>query len=546
MKQKLIMVACLTVFIIITSFLSYLPMGLNVPSFCESREDFSQSAYDYMEIDTAEDFIANGWSGNGSESNPFVLEDKTLGSIGNYLYIRILDIDYYFEIRNCQLLLAEITFVSVSNGKINECTLVNSSISIDYSSYCDIIRSTFSYNLYDIGETIWMYESSHCEILQNQFNYGHTGIAMYACNDTIISDNTFIEFTYGAISPDLANTTLRNNIFENTGIRIEFWDTRIANNPPVLENNSVNGKDIGLFYNITETQIDADLYGQIILGNCTEITISGGTLVACTTGVQFLVCVNCTVDGTIISDCWQGMYIERSPRTRIVDCQVNNSLEEGIFLSQSPFYRIENCTLEDNLNGILPHIYSNNGTIVNCTIRGNRLPYLAIDAGVGLFLSNNSTAIGNTISENSVGLYIYGGHCLVVQNSITYNDYGICLGTAYDGYGERCYANRIYRNDIGWNDQANAYDGCYYYNEWDDGVGEGNGWSDYYGIGPYQISRDSIDHYPRLIPEGGIPLFFIHLSIGILSSITLIVLLIVTLKRRGTIGLRQKPNTSLD
>jgi len=88
------------------------------------------------------------------------------------------------------------------------------------------------------------------------------------------------------------------------------------------------------------------------------------------------------------------------------------------------------------------------------------------------------------------------------------------------------------------NNQANAHDAAWRFNEWDDGGSEGNGWSDYYGIGYYQISRDSIDHYPRFIPEGGIPLFFIHLSAGVFSGIFVVVLLVIMLKRRRSIFIK--------
>jgi parallel beta-helix repeat protein len=544
MKLGSTITAVLLIGAVIVSSASYLPMNMNESSIRSLVEDPIHSNSDTIRIDSVDDFAAGGWSGNGTESDPFVLENKALGSTENYGYVTILNTDCYFVIRGCYLLLMDVAFGSLSHGRIEDCTLVNSSLAISDSSKCTVIGNEFSYSAYDM-ETIFMVRTSDCEIRQNHFSYGFYGIMIFASNNTIISDNAFAEFTYGAISGDLSKTTLTNNVFDNTGVKIEVWDSQIASSPPVLDNNSVNGKDIGFFYNIEDVQIEAELYGQIILGNCTETTVVGGTFVACTTGVQFAGCANCTIDGTIVSDCWQGISIESSTGTRIVDCHVSNSLEDGIFLSSSPFYRIENCTLQDNLNGILPHIYSNNGTVVNCTIKRNKSVYLSAYVGVGIFLSNNATAIGNTLTGNNVGIFIYGGHCLVVQNLITYNEYGIYLAEEYDGYGENCYANRIYGNDIGWNRQVNAYDASWRYNEWDDGISEGNGWSDYYGIGYYQISYNSIDHFPRFLPEGGIPLFFIHLSAGIISSIMLTALLIVTLKRHGVTGLRRMQNTSL-
>ena len=272
----------------------------------------------------------------------------------------------------------------------------------------------------------------------------------------------------------------------------------------------------------------ADQYGQVILGNCNDTTVIGGTFIDCSTGVQIISCNNCTVQSASISDCsWQGITAERSAHTRIIDSQVRNCSEEGIFLSICPFYTIENCTLEDNnFRGTYPHIYSNNGTVANCTIRRNGL----FGGGAGISLSNNSTAIGNTITGYYYGIYIYGGYCLIVDNVITHNGFGIVIGELFTGYGESPHGNRIYGNEIGWNYGANAVDTSWSSNQWDDGVSLGNSWSDYYGIGFYQISEGTVDHFPKLLPEGGVPLFFIHVGIGVSSGIIIIAII---LKRRA-------------
>ncbi len=469
-------------------------------------------------------FIDYGWSGTGTEMDPFVLANQAIGNLGDHGFLQIRDTDSYFVIRNCQLLLMHIFFSSLSNGKILDCTSINSTITIFDSVDCVLVGNEFSFSS-NGEESVWMHNTSGCEIRGNKFQNGFDGITLHESNDTIISSNTFTGLLHGAISGDYVSTTLTNNIFSKTGLRMEFFDPRIADSPPTIQNNTVNGKGLGFFYSLVEAEIDAGQYGQIILGNCTETTVIGGTLIDCSTGVQTISCTNCTVVGTTVTDCsWQGFAIERSMKTRIIDCHVSNCREEGIFLSKCPLYTIENCTIEDNLDGILPHIYSNNGTVANCTIRRNK--------GVGIYLSNNSTAIGNTITENDIGIFIYGGHCLVVDNVVTYNGYGIYIGEAYTGYGESSRYNRIYGNDIGWNYIANAHDGGWSSNEWDDGVSLGNSWSDYYGIGNYEISRGTVDHFPRLLPEGGIPLFFIHVGVGISSCIILGVMIAVLLKRR--------------
>ena len=525
----------LLITVLIFSLFSILLNIEKVPFSGAPIEDFNHSESVFIDIGSDSDFIDQGWSGSGTELDPFVLENQALGSIGeDYGTILIHDTDSYFVIRNCQMLLMDIGFLEMSNGRIEECTFINSTIFLDNSLDFVIFDNDFSHSAFS-DETIYMYNTSGCEIRENQFTNGFTGLSLYYSNDTIISDNSFTDFIYSAISGTLHNSTLVNNIFDGTGVRIYYWDQRLADNPPHIQNNTVNGLELGFFFNLVRAEIDGAQYGQIILGNCNETTVVGGTFINCATGVQIFSSTNCTIDSIVVSDCsWQGITAEWSAQIRIVDCHVSNSGVQGIFLSQCPFYNIENCTLEDNLSGINPHIYSNNGTIVNCTIKSNKPPdseYFALVGGI--YLSNNATAIGNTITDNNVGIYIYGANCLVVDNVITHNGYGIYIDEYYSGYGERAYANRIYGNDIGWNDRANAYDRGFSDNEWDDGVSIGNAWSDYYGIGHYQISRLAIDHFPRLLPEGGISLFIIHLGVGIPVSVMIIGILVVKLKRRA-------------
>ncbi len=524
MKSISRIVAVLLITVLLFSSISVLPKKRNTSSTNALIDNFNHSDSVSIDIRNNSAFIDYGWSGSGTELDPFVLQNQGLGVMGEYSFLQIYETDSYFVIRNCQLLQMDIVFWNVSNGRFEECTFNNCSIILDSCLDCVLFDNEFSHTPYG-EELIWMLKSSGCEIIQNSFSNGFAGIFLLESNDTTISDNIFTDFKHGGVSGELANTTLTNNVFYRTGVRMEFWDPRLSLNPPIIENNIVNGKELGIFFSLVGAQIEAEQYGQIILGNCNDTTIIDGTFIDCTTGVQIISCNNCTVDSSSISDCsWQGITVERSAQTRIIDSQVRNCSEEGVFLSVCPFYTIENCTIEDNMHGIKPHIYSNNGTVANCTIRRNR--------GTGIYLSNNSTAIGNTITENYFGIFIYGGHCLVVYNVITHNAYGILIDVLYTGVGESSRFNRIYGNEIGWNYGANARVGVSSSGEWDDGVSLGNSWSDYYGIGNYEISRGSVDHFPKLLPEGGIPLFFIHVGVGISSSIILVVMIVVILKRR--------------
>ena len=526
-------VAVLLITVLFFSFSSVLPKKTATTVVYAKQDAFHQSESVFIDIRNNSAFIDYGWSGTGTEIDPFVLTNQAIGNLEDYGYLQIRGTDAYFVIRNCYLLLMDIFFGSLSNGMIEDCTSINSTITIFDSMDCSLIGNDFSFSSYG-EESIWMQNTSSCEIRENEFKNGHIGIRLYESNDTIISDNIFTGCIGGAILGDYASTTLTNNIFDGTGLRMDFFDPRIAYDPPIIHDNLVNGKDLGFFFNLVDAEIDGEQYGQIILGNCTETIITEGTLINCSTGVQIISCSDCTVIGTVVADCsWRGVTVERSNKTRIIDCHISNCDEQGIWLSVSPFYTIDNCTIQDNVGGIYPHIYSNNGTIVNCTIRGNKFvsrDYIALVAGI--HLSTNSTVIGNTITDNNIGIFIYGAHCLVVYNVITHNGYGIYIGEALTGYGESPRYNRIYGNEIGWNYFANAYE-YLTTNQWDDGISIGNSWSDYYGIGYYEICPGSIDHFPKLLPEGGVSLFLIHVGVGISSSIIVVVMIVVILKRRS-------------
>lgn len=527
MKREIGVVTILLLTSIILSSFSYFPEK-NKLSYPQLAGDFATSDSVYIDIANNSAFIAYGWLGSGTEIDPFVLQYQTLGQYEDYGSLLIHSTDAHFVIRNCHFLLMDIVFWSLSNGRIEDCTFTNSSVTLSETIDCIITDNVFSYSTYD-ENSIRITKSQNCEITRNSLSDGFTGIFLDNSNDTIISNNRFTDFKFGAITGDLANTTFTNNELIRTGIRLEFWYPGLAQNLPVLENNTVNGKEPGIFFNLVGAYLETEQYGQIILGNCNDTTVSGGVFVNCATGVQLAGCHNCTLDSISVLDCsWDGLYVERCPQTTIRNCLVLNCSEIGIFLSLSPFYTIENCTLRDNLEGILPHIYSNNGTVVNCIIIGKGPDFY----GTGINLSNNSTAIGNTISENYRGIFVYGAHCLVVNNTITRNGYGIVLGEAYAGYGERPYSNRIYGNEIGWNSLGNAYDSSYRFNEWDDGVSIGNSWSDYYGIGYYVIARDVVDHFPRLLPNDGIPLFYIHFGVVLTSIIAIVPILVIAMKRR--------------
>ena len=107
------------------------------------------------------------------------------------------------------------------------------------------------------------------------------------------------------------------------------------------------------------------------------------------------------------------------------------------------------------------------------------------------FTINNCIIVGS----KSYGLLI--NDCRngkIITNRIYNNRYGIYVAW-------QSFDNSIWNNAIGWNEYCNAID-CVGGNSWDNGVNLGNYWSDYSGIGEYEIEGGcgSVDRYPQPLP----------------------------------------------
>ena len=154
-----------------------------------------------------------------------------------------------------------------------------------------------------------MSDSARCEFKQNLFEYGFKGISIIRSNNTIISGNRFVSLTSAGVYGDFVNTTLTDNIFEGTGVSMFERIDQLTYAFPFTFNNTVNGKALGFFMNITSAQIDAEQYGQLIMGKCNDTTIVGGSFENCGIGIQLTACDNITVDSASVSDCLESKRI---------------------------------------------------------------------------------------------------------------------------------------------------------------------------------------------------------------------------------------------
>ncbi|MFW9856838.1 MAG: NosD domain-containing protein [Candidatus Thorarchaeota archaeon] len=211
-------------------------------------------------IDSNENFAttvtAKGWSGNGSVSNPFIIDGLNIESFPPQgISISISNTDKYFEIINCFLTGPHgIVFSHVKNGAIINNVLKNTLggnnermgiILADNSSYNTIANNT----LFNIEFPIAV-DGNNNLIEYNQLHDNINGISIRG-NNNLIANNTIqdAEGGPGIQIGDALNNTISQNMLLQNFYGIDLVNT---NNCKIIQNSIVSSK-IGVVLGLKST-----------------------------------------------------------------------------------------------------------------------------------------------------------------------------------------------------------------------------------------------------------------------------------------------------
>ena len=267
-------------------------------------------------------------------------------------------------------------------------------INIWYSNNCSIIGNNISDNSL-AGLSI--YESNSNNVINNVIRYNEIGIWLDSSNNCRIINNAM----------------MNNDIYIN-GDSLDNWNTH------TIELNMVNGKPIYYWKNMIHGELSEDA-GEIILANCTYVTIGNQHLRDTTVGIEIGFSSKCRTVNSIITDNVFGISIWYSDNCSIKDNTILTNNIDGIFL-----YYSSSCILEDNdisCNTIgIELTYSNSNNIAANRIRNN-------DAnGISISSSSNNFIIKCAIYGNNIGISIFNSsgtqihYCNIYGNNIL----GIC------------------------------------------------------------------------------------------------------------------------
>ena len=228
---------------------------------------------------------------------------------------------------------------------------------------------------------------------------------------------------------DSGGATLVGNTFSGCGLWIRgssVEDCRMD----TVSNNTVNGRPLVFWQDATGSVVPEGA-GQVVLVNCTEVTVQNQNIENANVGVDLVCTTVSTVRNNTLTN--SSILLHRSEACTVQGNTITTQGEDshGIHLIDS-----EGCTLQGNKveGGEVGIILWESG---RCTIQGNTVTNSG--DGIDLWDSAECTVENNTVTgcEYS-GLYIWcSDECMILNNTSTgCAGYGICL------YASSCLVQR--------------------------------------------------------------------------------------------------------
>ncbi len=337
-------------------------------------------------------------------------------------------------------------FYSVNNCTVENCNISNNKYGIRFTSdYNKILNNSFYNNTYaveiensnfhiinnntliDNYRGIQIIESENCTINYNTC-FSNDVITIYfsrSLNCKAIK-NSIKDDRIGITLSSSSNITLKNNTMFNCSLDFLGSEIYPGNDHNIDTSNTVNNKPIYYWKNINGGKIPSGA-GEIILANCSNITVEGQNCSNGSYGIILTKSVFCNIsNNSVYSNKIHGISISSSNSlNRLENNTVRMNGEYGIFLSSADRTLVKNNDITMNSNGA---IYSNGDftNITNNTITNN---------GLGIYLRKNRY---NFIIDNNISMNGYFGiqveessHNTISNNSILKNEYGMKTG-GYD------------------------------------------------------------------------------------------------------------------
>jgi parallel beta-helix repeat protein len=233
-----------------------------------------------------------------------------------------------------------------------------------------------------------------------------SGIFICSSN-AVVRDNFICGNRLGLCALNIVyNLTICNNIFLNDGMLFGNYEHTPMHPDVTMDcflhnvyNNTVNGKPLYYFKNINNLIVPDDA-GQVILSNCTNVTIKEAYFTQCNFPIILNYCHNCIVENNTVEDTYGEILTMRSENCIFQ----NNTVDKiifGVCLDQKSRNNIiRNNKVTNSSGGVVVMIESDNNLVYGNIFQNNIL-------GIGLRQgANNNKFYRNSVEQNNIGLFL--------------------------------------------------------------------------------------------------------------------------------------------
>ncbi len=445
------------------------------------EQEISYTNHTSIRIDNNTDFAdqaaSEGWPGNGSEGNPYIIQGYDIDGGGHGCGIYIGNTTVHFVVRDCYLHNASgnydtyfenagLNLYDVENGRVenNNASLnTGSGIRLESSPTNSMNNNTVSLN---DKSGIYLRDSNEVTVSNNTvFSNGQKSIYL-AYSDQVSLLNNSLSDDQGVFMYRSTNNIFDNNTMQNEGILIGGSHVTNWNTHSIDTSNTVNGKPVYYWKDQTGGTVPQGA-GEVILANCDGVTVKNQSISDSYYGIVLgFSDENIITNNTVSSNDEGGIFLDHSNENLISEnnaydngfCGIgayresdNNRIENntatgnnyGIRLSESSYNMIEHNTVLNNQQGIYLYFHSDYNTITDNRVNSNGLQGITLH-----FYCENNTVTKNNASNGHYGIYIRS----VDNNTIQDN---IALSNLYSGiWLHESNFNILQNNNVSHNDEG--------------------------------------------------------------------------------------------
>lgn len=397
--------------------------------------EVSYVAHAPFNITSDTDFETQGWLGNGSISNPYLIKNLNI-TANSSTCIWIMNTTRHFILQDCLFTsnvstsiyyqpVFTVTLTNVSNGEVIGNQVVNSTTGISGYALSNCSISDNRFNVTEWGIDVRFSNFTIVSNNEQQFDPCYNGISVYACWNCTVTQNRFGNIISYGISAHgnyysnfTANTLIATDLDLYPWIGIEVWgggSCRVSDNE--IANFFWSGIDVaGGHHLIEDNNVTSGSWG---------IHVSAA---------------DCIVRRNNISDNSNSIVLVKANRTKVYentitgkngrydagiaifggfDCEIHSNaitrVGHGIILQGATEFNVSNNIVTDGRYGFVFGWYSNwggvpDGPSFNCDILNN-----SFDMG-GLYPEITSVASwdfdtirfeDNTVNGRPIGFFAY-------------------------------------------------------------------------------------------------------------------------------------------